>query len=609
MTFKKAILFCISLYVTQFAITQDFTAIPLHDLSAFDNPGKSWKIVGNVMSDLEQQGDLETKSGTGVLVNLPGSKHGQDLYTQLKHGDLDLELEFMMAYHSNSGIYLQGIYELQLLDSWGVQYPSYGDCGGVYERWDESQPEGQKGYEGYAPRLNACRAPGLWQKLEISFQAPRFDQYGQKTANARLLKVVLNGCIIHENLELTGPTRGGGDEEVASGPLRIQGDHGSVAFRNIRYRSFNNPPLQLEKMTFEVYETDSYELDDLSAKALKNKGKTEKLTHEVTGETSKFALRFQGELVIAEAGRYDFEMDNYGMGLLLIDGQSAVAEGWRKHQGSAVLAKGRHHFEIRYAKVDSWFPNGLALYVSGPGLRKHPLHVISSEPLGQMPQPILVDYKNEPVLLRSFVDYQDLLLDTTYRITHAISVGFPERMSYHYNLSNGALFEVWRAGFLDATPMWDSRGDGSTRALGSVVKLGDAPAVAILSDPNSQWPEGTFGGAHFRGKGYRLDRDGIPTFNYLLGETLVLDKITPKGKGTHFQRQLSLEGALANGYHRAAKGKLIESIDKLRYRIDGTYYIQLLEKAASKGIIRQSGAFQELLIPFGQGTITYDLIW
>jgi len=84
------------------------------------------------------------------------------------------------------------------LDSWGKQSVSYGDCGGIYQRWDESRPEGQKGYQGYAPRLNASRAPGLWQKLFVSFQAPRFDRYGNKTENACLVVDSLRTRYIHE---------------------------------------------------------------------------------------------------------------------------------------------------------------------------------------------------------------------------------------------------------------------------------------------------------------------------------------------------------------------------------------------------------------------------
>src|SRR5688572_15637006 len=120
--------------------------------------------------------------GTGILISqAEQGKHGQDLLFNTSHGDVDLELEYMMAKGSNSGIYLQGRYEIQLLDSWNTTAPKPGDNGGIYQRWDDSKPEGQKGFEGFAPRQNVSKAPGLWQKLKISFQAPRFDASGKKT--------------------------------------------------------------------------------------------------------------------------------------------------------------------------------------------------------------------------------------------------------------------------------------------------------------------------------------------------------------------------------------------------------------------------------------------
>src|SRR3546814_137530 len=136
------------------------TVQELKDLSAFKNPGPTWKMVGSVRASLEEAGELSLTSGSAVLVNdLSKSAHGKDLYSVGEFGDMDLELDYMMARGSNSGIYLQGRYELQLLDSWGVSTPSYGDNGGIYERWDSSKQAGSEGYEGRAPRQNVSRAP------------------------------------------------------------------------------------------------------------------------------------------------------------------------------------------------------------------------------------------------------------------------------------------------------------------------------------------------------------------------------------------------------------------------------------------------------------------
>ncbi|MHB1178141.1 MAG: 3-keto-disaccharide hydrolase, partial [Daejeonella sp.] len=178
---------------------QSYTS--LTDLSSFKNPGKTWHIAGDVTADLNNPNTLNTSKGTGILVNLPDKKiHGKDLYTNFEHGDADLELDYMMAKGSNSGIYLQGRYELQLEDTWGAKTPTSANNGGIYESWDDSKPAGSKGYRGYAPRQNASRAPGLWQHLKISFQAPRFNNMGQKVENAKMLHVELNGVVIHDNV-------------------------------------------------------------------------------------------------------------------------------------------------------------------------------------------------------------------------------------------------------------------------------------------------------------------------------------------------------------------------------------------------------------------------
>ena len=219
------------------SLTVKSQIVSFNDLSAFKTPTSNWSIVGNVTADLSQNNVMTATDGQGVLLcqQLKG-KNGlaYNLFTKAEHADADIEVDFMMAKGSNSGIYLQGRYEVQLFDSWGAKDLHVFDAGAIYERWSEARPTGQKGYEGHPPRINASRAPGIWQKLKISFQAPRFDATGKKIANAKMLKVELNGVTVQENIELSGPTRSsmeGG--EVATGPLMIQGDHGSVAFRNL----------------------------------------------------------------------------------------------------------------------------------------------------------------------------------------------------------------------------------------------------------------------------------------------------------------------------------------------------------------------------------------
>ena len=173
-----------------------------------------------------------------------------ELLSKFQHGDLDIEMDYMLAKGSNSGVYLQGNYEVQLFDSWGKKAAKYNDNGGIYERWDDAKPEGQKGYEGYAPRVNVAKAPGLWQHIAISYQAPRFDKAGKKISNAVFLKIELNGVTIHENIEVSGPTRGALAQDVPMGPLRIQGDHGSLAIKNIVISNFDKKPGTLSNLQY-----------------------------------------------------------------------------------------------------------------------------------------------------------------------------------------------------------------------------------------------------------------------------------------------------------------------------------------------------------------------
>ena len=196
-------------------------------LGAFPGETGDWLIAGEASSDPADDKKLAWKAGTGVLVNGPKGRT-RNLFTKLEHGDCEAHVEFVVPKGSNSGVYFQGRYEIQILDSWGVEKPQHGDCGGIYQRWDNG-----RGYEGRPPRVNASHPPGQWQVFDVTFRAPRFDAAGKKTANARFVRVVHNGVIVHENEPVTGPTRAAafGDEKPL-GPLMLQGDHGPVAYRN-----------------------------------------------------------------------------------------------------------------------------------------------------------------------------------------------------------------------------------------------------------------------------------------------------------------------------------------------------------------------------------------
>ena len=216
--------------------------VMLTDLSAWQH-NRDWSVVGDAFLHPRNENLLASREGTGVIVNSRSVK-SPPLVSKEEFGDIRAQVEFLIPKGSNSGVYLQGQYEIQILDSWGEPNAGYpgGECGGIYPRWDEGRMV--KSYDGHSPLVNASLPPGQWQSFDIIFFTARFNNEGKKTANARLARVWQNGRLIHKDVELTGPTRGSSrPEDVAKGPLVLQGDHGPVAFRNIWVRS-----IELDKM-------------------------------------------------------------------------------------------------------------------------------------------------------------------------------------------------------------------------------------------------------------------------------------------------------------------------------------------------------------------------
>lgn len=202
------------------------------DLSTWREPHGTWSVVGGVSLDGAEPKNFHTEPGRGVFLSTPSGK-AANLFSNFEHGDCQMHVEFCVSKGSNSGVYVMGRYEVQILDSFGKAEAGEHDCGAIYQRWKDG-----KGYEGHAPKVNASRAPGEWQTFEITFQAPRFNATGEKTANAKFVKIVLNGQVIHENVEVTGPTRGSTfEKEAPKGPIMLQGDHGPVAFRSFTITS------------------------------------------------------------------------------------------------------------------------------------------------------------------------------------------------------------------------------------------------------------------------------------------------------------------------------------------------------------------------------------
>ena len=144
--------------------------------------------------------------------------------SKLKLGDHTLHIEFRTPFmpksggqaRGNSGVYMQGRYELQVLDSFGLDGKN-NECGGIYTLGE--------------PAVNMCFPPLAWQTYDIDFTAAKYDG-GKKIENARVT-IQHNGVVIHDNLELKNGTPGNKPEGPDKLGLFLQNHGNPVAFRNI----------------------------------------------------------------------------------------------------------------------------------------------------------------------------------------------------------------------------------------------------------------------------------------------------------------------------------------------------------------------------------------
>lgn len=182
-----------------------FDGTSLANWTKMDGGPTGWTLTG---------GTLQVVPGTG------------DICTRQLFGDHFLHLEFMLSdmpqatgqAKSNSGVFLQGRYEIQVLDSSGWDVPGLGDCGAIYDQ--------------YAPLVNACKPALQWQTYDVFFRAPRCE--GKVVKERTRVTVLHNGIVIHNNIELPGVTGAPSDLNVQlPGHLRLQ-DHGNILwYRNI----------------------------------------------------------------------------------------------------------------------------------------------------------------------------------------------------------------------------------------------------------------------------------------------------------------------------------------------------------------------------------------
>jgi len=188
---------------------------PADAVVLFDGKGMdSWlRTDGGPTNWVVADGAMKVMNG-----DIMSKEKFQDVYLHLEWMEPNMPQETGQG-RGNSGVMLQGRYEIQVLDSCGIDKPGKGDCGAVYDQ--------------YAALVNACRPPLEWQTYDVIFRAPRFDAAGKLIEWARFT-VLQNGIVIQNNVQTTGINCGPLDPDLKNpGPLVLQ-DHGCpLQYRNI----------------------------------------------------------------------------------------------------------------------------------------------------------------------------------------------------------------------------------------------------------------------------------------------------------------------------------------------------------------------------------------
>ncbi|WP_221392286.1 family 16 glycoside hydrolase [Dyadobacter sp. NIV53] len=550
----------------------NYSPLPLKDLNSFETSGANWSVQSSISIHPAGFAKIKIQSGDGVLVG----NAGNPITTKLKANDLRLSLEFMVSSGAEGNIVLPGGQKIRLSDS--------------YQQ--KTANALTSGFIGQFPTQNAAKAPGLWQTIEVAYDA----SLPQLPNSARLNSLNLNGVTVLETVYL--PTT---KSVTSPEPLALEVTKGTIAFRNIGYQLLaSSKPLILSNLAYKVY-SDKWDSKEVYSK-LDHEGKSAVLTQEVTNGMREFHLMYEGDMVVAEAGDYIFTTIYSGNIFSLdVDGKSVISNGeatsQENYSGSVNLTQGTHKFKMHYSRFP-WRQPALGLRVEKAGIRPYDLHVLSSLPEPEPKPYIGVIPEMRPEMVRSFV----LLDGEKNKRTHCISVGSPAGWNYTVDLGRGALLQAWRGNFANVTEMWYERGEPQLLApAGLTAPVSGKSSLAILENINTTWPDSS----NINFLGYKIDAKGFPGFRYGIGSATISDQLVSDNNG--ITRTFLVEGTPQGSlYSLMGSGKDIVMIEKGLYQVDNRYYIQVDKKA--KVVLRPAGENKELLLPVST-TTSYMMFW
>lgn len=534
------------------------TDLPPLPLSQLQLPG-GWQLVGSVASGPEG-GALKLQPGNTIATGT-----NQPLTLVTATDDFRLRFDALMTANAGGVLTLPGGQSISLDHSLDL------------------------------PRL--LKAPGLWQTIELSYKT------GGTKGPAVLEKLALNGVTVREGQVLTGK---------ATGPVTLMAANGTIAVRNIGYRVLT--PRTVAQWTgplsYTIYEGQIEKRGDQAGKKILKQDTVSVVNYEVAyGQPRWYSMAFSGKLNALQAGEYQFDMQQGGFGGLRIDGKDVIADAYRElgqtGTGKVTLTAGPHDVQVFFAR--SWPRPGLGVFVSQAGTRPQPLHALVSLPDPDPVGVVSVQAESKPQLIRSFVRVPGEKI----KRTHSLSVGSPSGIHYTIDLNQMALLQAWKGDFANVTEMWHERGEPQLLSpMGATIHLPAQTALMVLTNETTSWPDSVDENT-LQYKGIVLDKQGLPTVEYVLAGATVTDAIRPEANG--LSRTLTLAGSPdGTAYCRVVAGASVEEVGKGLYAInDRSYYVRFDPKAKVK--MRQSNGKQELLLPVslkdGKGAVQYSVVF
>lgn len=547
---KFASILFISLFCIIFSYGESLVSI-----ESFKNT-KGWEMAKEGSVDPAKPREfIINRDGGNLLSNGNKKSKSQYLTSKKQWADQEVNAEFMITKGSNSGLYLLGRYEIQILDSYGKKEVGSGDMGGVYSRFDSSRGDLKlsASFEGTAPMLNAALPHGEWQTLSIKFRAPRFDKSGYKVAHAHFIEVRLNGKVVQKGVNVKGPTRAAplaGDD--SRGPLVIQGDHGPVLFRKLEVIERDYTEMKLDELpvaeTFPLDEKNHPQINSvaLGKEAFTNRGCIEchasfadnKIVKTGPSLYGVFQRKAIERTVFDSVTKKDVKVmadKNYFLASLSNPTRHLTHQTIKEEKGKPYLPimPAYNGEMILSHEVDAVYDYLLTLNSGEDAGSATVFRSAVREKVSDKVDPFIIEVADQTMVVRGFVGNK-----TSARSIH---VGQVNGQNFSFDPRTLAIQSIWTGGFLDMRNEVNGRG-GKPNKVGAKAKVWPAPFTNILQPLNADGKTAFDGGLTnslspdtlkrtvsfydqlkaINGKllGYTTGEDN-PTFHYLIDGNMV----------------------------------------------------------------------------------------